>query len=127
MKIKKVLSPIISQVVLYVLQFLILPSVYYVSPFDILRSSIVVFLSTLVITIIGMSFFSDSFRGWFLGLLLHFALMLVYHPDNVYGIGNGMFDFDIITMLFVSLLIMVTQISVWLFLKLLKRINKKDA
>ena len=125
MKIKRLLSPIISQIILYVLQFVILPSVYYVSPFDVLRSSVVILLSTLIVTIVGMSFFSDSLRGWFLGLLLHFVLMLAYHPDNIYGIGNGMFDFDIITISFVSLLIMVTQVFVWIFLKVLNRISKK--
>ncbi len=127
MKIKRALSPIIFQIVLYVLQFLILPSVYYISPFDVARSLIAIFLSTLFITIVGMTFFSDALRNWLLGLLLHLALMMLYHPDNIYGIGNGMFDFDIITITIIFLLIMGTQIFVWLFVKLFRRINKKVA
>ncbi len=127
MKIKRALSPIIFQIVLYVLQFLILPSVYYISPFDVARSMIAIFLSTLFITIVGMTFFSDALRNWLLGLILHLALVIIYHPDDIYGIGNGMFDFDIITMIFIFLLIMGTQVFVWLFLKLFRRIIKKVA
>ena len=125
MKTKRVLSPIIFQVVLYSLQFVILPSVYYISPSDIVRTAVEIILSTLFITIVGMIFFRNEFRWRLLGWLVHLVLMTIYHSDNIFSMGNGMFDFNVITITFVSLLILGTQILVWLFMKFSNRMNKK--
>ena len=123
-KLYSFLCGICFQVLLYVIQYLILPNILQISPYDIAKGLFVVVISTVLLSVLGMAK-SRHFFGWLIGYVAYVVLVFLYHPNNVYGIGTGMFDFDIITITILSFSVFVLETIVFAFYTLLSYWKKK--
>lgn len=83
-------------------------------------------ITTAVISIVGMLLFSDQLRFWLGTIVIYAILVLIYHPDNLYGIGYGMFANDIISIVVLTFNVMAVQIVCWIVVKTVKRVFWKD-
>lgn len=117
-RLKQLFYPVLFQILLYAVQFIIAPRIYYISPYDVMRSIVFIVISVCLITTWGMVRFSHNYIGWILGLFVYAFLVIVYHPNNLYGIGSGMFDFDLITIGIFVLLTFVLQLLIWVILRI---------
>ncbi len=131
---KTILKVLLSYFILYVLQFLIIPLFYDEIIGGGNEATAVLCITTVIITLIGMIAFSDKLRFWLLGLLFYTALIFLYTPEGAYGIGMWGIDLDgthshyepsarYIVITVVVILVLLIQLSVWCFVKLLKLIK----
>ena len=123
---KKLLASLISQLTIYVVQFLLLPAVVHIYPSDSHRNFMAISITTAVISIVGMLLFSDQLRFWLGTIVIYAILVLIYHPDNLYGIGYGMFANDIISIVVLTFNVMAVQIVCWIVVKTVKMVFWKD-
>ena len=122
---KGLLYPVLLQILLYFVQFIFIPSIYYISPYDIMRSFALLIITVCSITTLGMKMVSSNLGGWLLGLGVYTFLVIGYHPNNLYGIGNGMFDFDIIAISIIIILTLVLQLLIWIILGVYAKWSKR--
>lgn len=114
-----------GQILLYAVQYLIIPRLFWISPSDTARNITAIVLSTGIIALVWMLAVSDKLVGWILGIIPYFLLILAFHPAYSYGIGNGMFDFDILTIVILSFFVMATEIAVWSIIKACQFLQKR--
>ena len=119
---KQIIQPILLQIVLFLIQFVIIPSFYYISPYDTARCLVVIISTTSLVLVFGMIKYK-RLLGWLLGLIVYGVLIMLYHPNNIYGIGNGIFDFDIITISIFIFLNFIIQFIIWCCIKLLHKLK----
>ena len=81
---KKILCVILSQVVIYLMLFIVLPLPH---PNDSYRQLFTSGLTTIFVSIIGIIFFVDKIRFWAIGVPIMYGLIVLYHPEYAYGIG----------------------------------------
>ncbi len=130
---KAILKVLLSYFILYVLQFLIFPLFC-----DVIgkgtRPIAVLCITTVIITLIGMTAFSDKMRFWLLGLIFYTTLFFLYAPEGAYGVGLRGLDLDgmhsyydystrYIGIAIVVIWVLILQLLVWCFVKLLKLIK----
>ncbi|AEV69935.1 hypothetical protein [Acetivibrio clariflavus] len=131
---KAILKVLLSDFILYVLQFLIIPLLYSKVFGRRNEATAVLCITTVIITLIAMIAFSDKMRFWLLGLVFYTALIFLYSPGDAYGIGLLGIDLDgshsyydpsarYIGITVVVILVLLMQLSVWCFVKLLKLIK----
>ena len=119
---KQIIQPILLQIALFLIQFVIIPSVYYISPYDTARCLVVIISTTTFVLIFGMVKYK-RLLGWLLGLIVYGVLIMLYHPNNIYGIGNGIFDFDVITITIFIFLNFAIQLIILCCIKLFHRLK----
>ena len=124
---KTVFVPIFSQLILYTLQFLILPPIISVYSTDAERTFWIIFISTVVVSIISMWFFSDRFRWWLVGLITYPILTYMYHPGNIYGIGGSPLDIygGLISVITLTFIVFCCELTVWGIVKLSRLLQRE--
>lgn len=121
----KVVVPAFTTILLYIIQYIILPHIIIIYPSDVERVYLTIILSTLLIVLPTMAFLADRFRYWLIFLLLYPILVVLYHPANIYGIGYGMFSIGLLTIVFLTIAVLLTEFLCWGLVKFLKTIIAK--
>ncbi|HHV29335.1 hypothetical protein [Acetivibrio mesophilus] len=133
---KALLMVVLSDLVLYVLQFLIIPLIYDNVIGRGNEAIAVLCITTVLITAAGMIVFSDKLRFWLLGALVYALLITLYSPEGAYGIGISGIDLDGLHSYYdaskryfgialVVILVTFLQLLVWCLVKLSKVIIGK--
>lgn len=117
--------PILMQMILYIIQFVIIPSIIDIYPSDVHRHFLIIAVTTMVVSLIGMILFSCYFRYWVLGGLIYFILVNIYHPTYIYGIDYGILP-KIISIIGLMIMILLFEFAMWVLIKLYKYILKKQ-
>lgn len=86
-KSNKLIKILILMLIMYIIDFLIAPNVFTNEYPDNTGSTIVLFTSIIVSTIIGMVIISNNIGYYILGDILYYILIFIYHPEGAYGIG----------------------------------------
>jgi len=131
---KAILKVLLSDFILYVLQFLIIPLLYSKVFGRRNEATAVLCITTVIITLIAMIAFSDKMRFWLLGLIFYTTLIFLYAPEGAYGVGLRGLDLDgmhsyydystrYIGIAIVVIWVLILQLLVWCFVKLLKLIK----
>ncbi len=87
--IKKIISVLFLYLLMYIVEFILVPSIYQYNTGYVLGDEGTLFswFIVIVITLIGMIFCTDNLLIWFMCSFLYFCLLNVYIPQGVYGIG----------------------------------------
>lgn len=124
---KDLIKTIITMIILYSVQFLILPRFFTTTGNE---GWIGFFITTLLCVIVGIIFLSDKLILWFLGDFIYLILLFIYHPAGAYGIGMKGLDLvseaqsrysraDAWLLIFILFAInVVFQIVIWVLKKL---------
>ncbi len=127
---------ILLYLILYLLQFLIIPCLYTNVIGRGNEGAVVIFITTTLTTVAGMIVYSDKFRLWLQGIVLYTLLMILYTPEGAYGIGIVGIDLDGLQAyydesarlfgVFVTVIsVILLQFAIWCIIKLSKTIIKK--
>ena len=81
-------------IIMYILQFLIIPSFYNNVIGRGNESIAVICMTTILISFMGMFWISDKFRLWLLSIIIYMTLIIIYCPEAAYGIGLAGIDLD---------------------------------
>lgn len=112
---KDIFLPGASQVVLFIIQFFLLPVIIHIYPSDAARQSIALVLTTAVTTVL-FGFHARKIIYWLLSYLLYILLVILYHPDYLYGIGYGMFAAPIFSIIPLCALVLIVELAALLIL-----------
>lgn len=134
---KKILKVLLTYLVLYLLNFFIVPYIYelttgyyYVGA----TASVISYVVTFVVFLIGMWFITDALIAWLSCYLFYILLMFMYIPMGSYGIGMRMKGFfqSAYDPEAVSIHIMIVagvglfiSIVAWILVKIGKKLQKK--
>lgn len=121
---KPFLMALCGQLVLYGIQYLILPHILRISAFDDAKNTLSIVISTLILSIIWMVLVSDHFSGWLVGIVLYFFAVQVYRPINAYGIGCRMFEIESLTIGLLSFTVLMIESLVWILIKIVRKLHK---
>ena len=116
-------SPILFQTILYIIQYVILPKFIAIYPTDVHRHMLIVCLTTTTVSIVGMIFF-DKFKYWFLGLILYFTMVNLYHPTHIYGIAYGIFSKKL-SIIGWTIIVFIIEFILWIIMKCIKHTKNK--
>jgi hypothetical protein len=125
---KNAVKPILCQIGIYIVQFLILPAIPGMFEFqngDDEIIALIIISTTAIAAATGMSLFSDKFRFWLVGIIPYFALIHLYHPDGIYGINDSGILGGIAALfasVMITLVVLITEFIVWLLIKTIKRL-----
>jgi hypothetical protein len=86
-KVKKSLKIIIMDAFLYVVQFILIPGGYANVFGHNNEGTIVLFITTVLHMLIGLISLSYVFRYWLISYIFYVALIILYTPPGIYGIG----------------------------------------
>jgi hypothetical protein len=127
---KALISVLISDAVLYTLQFLIIP-LFYDNIRQVNEGMAVIVISTILTSGISMFVLTDKLRLWLLGFVLYIALIIVYTPRGAYHIGITGIDLDglhsyydasqrTLGIVLVAIAALIAQLTTWGVVKLIK-------
>lgn len=128
---RNLLMVVLSDFVMYVAQFLIIP-IFYNNVIGRGNEGIAVLcLTTVLITAAGMLVFLDKMSFWLFGILIYTLLIFLYSPKGAYGIGISGIDLDglhshydassrYLGIAVVVAIVAFLQFAVWCLIKLLK-------
>ena len=120
---KDVFLPCASQVVLYVIQFFLLPAIIHIYPTDASRQSIALIFTTAVTTVL-FGIHTRKILFWLLSFILYILLVVLYHPDYLYGIGYGMFAAPIFSIIPLCALVLIVELASLLILWIINRFRR---
>ncbi len=134
-KIKVLLNKILKQfsiaflfqLILYVVQYLLTPKIYFFGPHGGDPMSVFLFISTAVIAFIGMYRFVPNLIYWLLTIPFYYIFVDLYHPEDIYGIDYCDPLFGYMTspnVLTITISILATQVFVWIIVALIRLILK---
>lgn len=118
----KIILPFVSQIVVYIVQYIVIINSVSIYPSDIEKICIVIISSTFLTVAPIMFLVVSKLRYWLLSYPLYPFCIIIYHPQNAYGIGYGMFAIESIAILLLSLLVVFTEIICWCIIRIIKRI-----
>lgn len=119
---------------MYVIHFIIVPIFFVVDTIG-----LVFFTSTVIIMIVAFLKLTDKLHIWLLSDIIYTILVFLYHPPGAYGIGMTVLGFpslgqveptyrrDAVWIEIISMVafIVITQVLLWVCLKLFRLIFKK--
>jgi hypothetical protein len=91
---KLLLAPAMADVVLYAIQFILLPQIYDNIIGRGNESIAILCITTVAVTAAVAILFADKIRGWLFGLIIYAVLIALYSPKGAYGIGIIGLDLD---------------------------------
>ncbi len=96
-----------------------------VYPSDFEKNITVLIITTASIALMAMIIYPNSLLIWIASFILYPILVILYHAPGSYGIGYGMFAFVGFSVVFISMIVLVTEIITWsiiyiLFFRLIK-------
>lgn len=103
--------------IIYGIQYWIIPNIITVYPSDFEKNIMILVFTTFFITTIMMLLDSCSLLQWGLSFFVYPILILLYHPNYVYGIGYGIFAIDWISILFISIIVFGVEVITWAVIK----------
>jgi len=132
--ISTLLKSIIGIFVMYVIHFIIVPIFFVVDTIG-----LVFFTSTVIIMIVAFLKLTDKLHIWLLSDIIYTILVFLYHPPGAYGIGMTILGFPSlgqveptyrrdgvwIEIIFIVASVVITQVLLWVCLKLFRLIVKK--
>jgi len=116
------------QLLLYLVQFLLVPVFYFPGPHD---NSYILIITTIIIVFLGMFSFNRNLIYWITSIPLYYIFVNLYHPQFIYGIYYRDPIFGYMTspnILIISMVVLFIEILVWIFVMLLRlilRISRK--
>lgn len=84
---KRIIFVFVIQLAIYFLLFVVAPVVSNMPPQDTSANGLTILLVSSVISFAGVVFLVDEVKYWAAGLPLLWILIMIYHPQNIYGIG----------------------------------------
>ena len=117
---RTILLPIASQLLLYVVQFLVIPRVIFISPADAKRNRITIIATSAILSFVVMILFADNFLFWLIGIVLYYIAVMIHCPDALYGIGYGLFSIKNISITIITLSVLGTEFAVWVITRIIK-------
>lgn len=114
---KTIVKPYLFQMIIYGIQYWIIPNIITVYPSDFEKNIMILVFTTFFITTIMMLLDSCSLLQWGLSFFVYPILILLYHPNYVYGIGYGIFAIDWISILFISIIVFGVEVITWAVIK----------
>lgn len=91
---RNLLMVVLTEFVLYAIQFLIIPMIYNNVIGRGNEGIAVLCFTTVLITVTGMLVFLDKISFWLFGILIYTLLIFLYSPKGAYGIGISGIDLD---------------------------------
>jgi hypothetical protein len=85
--LKKIAGVLVVQAVLYLILFIILPKVHGSHPADSNSHILTISVTTVMVSLIGICLLVDQISYWSLGVMVLWALIMIYHPMYAYGLG----------------------------------------
>lgn len=125
---KKLGIALVLQLLVYALQFIIIPVFYYPHPMEQTAGTVILCITTIVMVWIGTTYLLKRIWYWIVSFPIYPFLIKLYHPKDAYGIGYDGYlisfteNFDII---FISLFIIIVEILTCIVVKVLYYIIKK--
>lgn len=86
-KLKIIAIAMVFQLIIYVVQYILLPVVYVPKPYDESSCYLVLGFSTFIIVFVGQMLFVKKVYGWICSFFIYPMLIVIYHPAEIYGIG----------------------------------------
>ena len=118
----KRLIPPLSQLTIYVAQYLLLPLLVTVYPTDTTTIYLLVFSSAFLVSGIAMLRSHAGLSGWLISVVLYPVLVALYHPEHWFGIGYGMFALPAIMIMILSATVLLGELAAFLCVKVGKRL-----
>ncbi len=123
---------IIIMVLLYIIDFVLVPLIYPCW----VNAEIILFPSLLIAFFVGMIMISNKLRYWFLGDILYIILVYIYHGRGLYGIGmvgmnldgaHASYRKDAVPfgIAILAIIVIIVQLVVWFIIKICKYILKR--
>ena len=123
--LKKIGSVGLFQIGLYVLQYIIIPVLFKISPTDINGNCIIIIITTVLVSGVGI-YYVTQLRYWCSTITLYYVLIQIYHPQNTYGLDySSHIPFTRISVYVLTVLVLIAQIILYLFIKGIQRICKR--
>lgn len=133
MMYKKFLGVLLTYLVLYLLDFVIIPFAYvllYGANTGCLVDESISYIITFAVFVIGMEYITDFFTAWLACIPFYIFLMFVYVPRGIYGIGiSGIFHTTYhpesvpFGIMIVSLSTLFIAFIAWIFVKVGKKLG----
>jgi len=131
---RNLLMVVLSEFLLYAIQFLIIPIIYDNVIGRGNEGIVVLCFTTVLITVTGMLVFLDKMSFWLFGILIYTLLIFLYSPKGAYGIGIAGIALDGLQSYYdasgrylgIALVVAVVaflQFAVWCLIKLFKIIR----
>jgi hypothetical protein len=120
------IGAILFAIIIYILQFLIAPGVYWLMTGHRLGDGFWIFsgdgfiaTTDIIITLVGMFSFESKLRYWWVNPFIYYFLIIIYHPKHVYDMGLGGFISmpEGLSIIGYAAGYFILQIAVWIFMK----------
>lgn len=124
--IKEILQVIIFQTILYLWLFIFSPSFLIKNtPDEVWITISIIFVITFLIFTITHKV--NKARFWFVGIFIMWALVLIYHPKDLYGISDPSTGFDFTSAKFDALIfsigLFLVQLTIIIAVKIVNKIK----
>ncbi|RRD94584.1 hypothetical protein EII17_07310 [Clostridiales bacterium COT073_COT-073] len=134
---KQLISAILCDIGLYLLQFLLIPAISFKLVTGDHEMIVVLCLTTIIVTMVGVIFFTDRLRHWLLALIIYVLLIFLYSPLYAYDIGVINLTLDGLTarydpgfryfgILLIAFLVLFLQSAICLIAKLIRYHQNKQ-
>ncbi len=118
-------------ILLYMLQFIVIPIFYFPTSNE---GTGILIISTVLLTVTGMFIISDKLYYWLISNILYSILIYFYHPKGAYGVGMfGLFEastysWDVVpfSIVILTILLIIVQFAVWIVVKIIKYTFRKS-
>ena len=85
---KKMLVVLTFQIAIYVLLFVLFPIFpQYIRPSDSIYNNLIASATFAFVSTVGIIFFVDKVRFWFMTTPILWLLIVLYHPKHIFGLG----------------------------------------
>jgi hypothetical protein len=117
-KLRNLMMTILCQLVIYLVQFVVVPVFVDIYPSDTLRGTLAICVSTLFLSFGGMTKISRKYHYWIVGIIPYTMLLFFYRP---YGITDGFWGVDIPI---ISLLVLANEFAIWVIVITINKVRK---
>lgn len=77
----------LTQIMLYFIQYIVMPSIFILNPAQTTFNSILLLISTILVLFVSVYYYTDRILYWAASFFVYPILVKVYHPNFAYGIG----------------------------------------
>lgn len=121
----------VCYILLFLLQYFILPSMITVYPSDKYSIVMLFLLTTITVFSVFEFAFQSSLLDWALSSAVYVVIVFLFHPEGLYGIGTTTFVPAFVTIMSLCALVVVSSFITIISIKaikliLCKRMNRHD-
>ena|GEM_PF-2159034 len=85
---KKMFLALTFQIAIYILLFVLFPIFpQYIRPSSSIYNNLIISSTSALVSIVGIIFFVDKVRFWFMTTPILWLLIVLYHPKHIFGLG----------------------------------------